>query len=176
MITESDIIASILTHEGGYVDHPSDKGGPTNFGITASTWGMEKRLGRIATREEVQAITKDDARDFYTRRHIDQSPYRTVAYEPLRAQLIDFGINSGTGRATRWLQRAIGVPVTGLIDDLTLACLHAYPGHLVNNALVAARLKMVDDWTDGDQGQKVFEEGVESRALSFFLVATEDVK
>ena len=168
-MTTGDIIDGILKKEGRYVDHPKDKGGPTNYGITASTWGMEKRLGRVATREEVKAITEDEARDFYKRRHIDQSPFRMVTFEPLRVQLIDFGINSGTARATRWLQRAIGVPVTGLIDELTLAYLNAYPGRLINNALVAARLRMVDDWTDGDQGQKIFEEGVESRALSFFL-------
>jgi len=151
------------------VNHPSDRGGPTNFGITAATWGVEQRLGRDATASEVKAITRDQALDYYKRRHIDQSPFRFVAFEPLRVQLIDFGINSGTARATRWLQRAIGVPTTGDMDDVTRSALNAYPGRLVNNALVAARLKMVDDWTDGDQGQKVFEEGVESRALTFFI-------
>ena len=168
-MTTGEIITGILKKEGGYVDHPHDKGGPTNYGITASTWGMEKRLGRVATRDEVKSITEDEARDFYKRRHVDQSPFRMVAFEPLRVQLIDFGINSGTARAARWLQRAIGVPPTGVIDALTLSYLNAYPGRLINNALVAARLRMVDDWTDGDQNQKGFEEGVESRALSFFL-------
>ena len=168
-MTTGELVKGILEREGGYKDHPRDKGGPTNYGITASTWGLEKRLGRVATREEVKAITEDEARDFYTRRHVDYSPFRVVAFEPLRVQLIDFGINSGTDRAARWLQRAIGVPPTGMMDELTMAFLNAHPGRLINNALVAARLRMVDDWTDGDQGQKVFEEGVESRALSFFL-------
>jgi len=168
-MTDADLISGILAREGGYVNNPSDKGGPTKYGITASTWGLEQRYGRIATRAEVKAITEDQARDFYKRKYIDQSPFRVVGYEPLRAQLIDFGINSGNARATRWLQRACGLPVTGLMDERTMLLLNAYPGHILNNALVAARLKMVDDWTDGDPTQKQFEEGVESRALSFFI-------
>ena len=31
------IIAGILVVEGGYVNHPSDPGGETNYGITKST-------------------------------------------------------------------------------------------------------------------------------------------
>jgi lysozyme family protein len=168
-MTATDIITGILQREGGYIDHPSDKGGPTKYGITANAWGLEKHWGRQATRDEVSAITEAQARDFYQRRYLDQSPFRRVAFEPLRVQLIDFGLNSGNERATRWLQRAIGVPQTGIMDQITFDALNAYPPRLVNNALVAARLKMIDDWTDGDKTQKVFEEGVESRALAFFL-------
>lgn len=173
-MTDAQLVNGILDREGGYVDHPGDRGGPTNWGITATTWGLEKRIGRPASRKEVKAITKAEAFDFYTRRYVDQSPFRRVAFEPLRVQLIDFGINSGNQLATRWLQRALGVPVTGMMDQLTMDALNVYPPRLVNNALVAARLRMIDGWTDGDKRSKPFEEGVESRALTFFLGA-EDV-
>lgn len=168
-MTESDLITGILQREGGYVDNAADHGGATNFGITANAWGWERRLNRAATRAEVKAITEAQARDFYQRKYVDQSPFKRVAFEPLRIQLIDFGLNSGNDRAARWLQRAIGVTATGVMDQITIDALNAYPPRLVNNALVAARLKMIDDWTDGEQSQKQFEEGVESRALSFFL-------
>ncbi len=32
----------ILSFEGGYVNHPNDKGGPTNKGVTIATW---RRVG-----------------------------------------------------------------------------------------------------------------------------------
>jgi len=168
-MTEHEIIDAILKREGGYVDNAADHGGATNYGITANAWGWEKRLNRAATRAEVRAITEAQARDFYQRKYLEQGPFKRVAFEPLRVQLIDFGINSGNERATRWLQRAIGVPSTGVMDQITMDALNGYPPRLVNNSLVAARLKMIDDWTDGDKTQKVFEEGVESRALAFFL-------
>ncbi|WP_276203058.1 glycosyl hydrolase 108 family protein, partial [Enterobacter hormaechei] len=36
-MTKDDIFNTILGKEGGYVDHPNDKGGPTNWGITQAT-------------------------------------------------------------------------------------------------------------------------------------------
>ncbi len=33
-MTKDEIFNAILGKEGGYVNHPDDKGGPTNWGIT----------------------------------------------------------------------------------------------------------------------------------------------
>jgi hypothetical protein len=44
------------------------------------------------------------------------------------------------------------------------------PPRLLNQALIAARLEMVDRWTDSNAQAKMWEEGVESRGLSFSLL------
>lgn len=170
-MTTDDLIAGILTREGGYQDNAADRGnvngGATNWGITSRSWGAFKLFGRPATRAEVRAITRDQAVDFYKIRYILNSPFQIVAYEPLRVALIDFGINSSNERAIRWLQRTLNVPVTSAMDDLTLKALNLYPGWLVNRGLAAARLYMIDSFTDSHLEEKPFEEGLESRALSF---------
>ena len=169
MKTVDAILTDVLAKEGGYSNHPADTGGPTNYGITAGVLGEWRRLGRPASREEVKKLTVGEARDIYRKRYVLNPGFTRIPNDALRAQMVDFGVNSGPARAIRWLQRAIGVPVTGVLDAQTLEAVSLIPPRVVNNALVAARLKMIDDWTDGDQGQKVFEEGIESRALSFFL-------
>lgn len=169
-MTTEVLIDGILQREGGYQEDKADRGnangGATNFGITSVAWGEFKRLGRPATRAEVRAITKDEARAFYLMRYVAHSPFAGVKYEPLRVALIDFGINSGDERAIRWLQRALNLPVTGKMDERTTHAVSIYPGFLVNRALAAARLYMIDSFTDSHLEQKPVEEGLESRALS----------
>lgn len=169
-MTIEALIDGILQREGGFVNNAADRGGATKYGITARTLGLWRGLNRQATVAEVQALTEADARLFYRQRVVVPSPFANVLYEPLRVQLIDFGINSGAERAVRWLQRAMGLQATeNMLTPRLLAQVNASPGPLLNNALVAARLLMVDDWTDHEASQKAFEEGVESRALSFFV-------
>lgn len=169
MKTTDDIIRDVLLKEGGYSDHPADNGGPTNYGITALTLGEWRRLGRQATRKEVQDLSIIEAKEIYLKRYVLNPGFNRIPHEALRAQMVDFGVNSGPMLAIRWLQRAVGCPVTGVLDKTTLDAVSLIPPRVVNNALVAARLKMIDGWTDGDKSQKVFEENVESRALSFFI-------
>lgn len=172
-MTIQQIIADVIRREGDkFTNNPVDKGGPTKFGITAATLGKFRELGRPATVAEVKALERPEAERIYYRVFVIESGFHLVPGETLRAQLVDFGVNSGPARAVRWLQRAIGFPAefqTGKIDARTISTIRVLPEALVNNALVAARAKMIDDWSDADREQKQFEEGVESRALSFFL-------
>lgn len=174
-MTDADVLDGLIQREGGFTVHPDDRGGPTKYGITATTLGNWRGLGRPASREEVWNLTREETQAIYTARYILQPGFtrENIPFEPLRVQLIDFGVNSGPERAIRWLQRVLRVEPTGRLDTPTLEVLRGYAGtrliELVNDAVVAARLYMIDRWTDTDPTQKVFEEGVESRALGFFL-------
>ena len=177
-MTEADILAGILRREGGFRHVPGDRGGATNFGITQATLGSWRKLGRPATPEEVRALTPAEASDIYRSEYI--AGWDRVPYAPLRAQLVDFGVNSGPQRASRWLERILGFPATGqyppsdtlirVLQQLDTRQIGQRPAlALVNDALVAARSYMIDATEDAGQLPASDEEGVESRALSFFL-------
>lgn len=168
-MTDTEIIAEVIAREGGYVDHPNDNGHATKYGITAVTLGQWRKLGRPATRAEVRALTSAEAADIYRVRYVQNPGFDRIVFQPLRVQLIDFGVNSGPERAIRWLQRVCRVtPVDGVLGAKTADAVNALPGWLVNDALVGARLFMVDATSDAPD-QKEFEEGWENRALLFFL-------
>lgn len=177
-MTESDILSGILRREGGFRHVPGDRGGATNYGITQATLGLWRKLGRPATPEEVRALTVAEASEIYRSEYI--AGWDAVPYAPLREQLIDFGVNSGPQRAARWLERVLGFPADGhyplrdplirVLQQLATRQIGYRPAlAVVNDALVAARSYMIDATDDVGKLPASDEEGVESRALGFFL-------
>lgn len=103
-------IDRVLSHEGGYVFDKRDPGGETNWGISKRSYPTLdiKRL----TRAQAVEIYR---RDFWLAQQCDKLP-PAIAF-----QLLDAGINHGTGNAVRWLQAAAGASQDGAIGPLTLA-------------------------------------------------------
>jgi ferredoxin-NADP reductase len=89
MNTIEQILDDILRREGGYVNHPADRGGPTNFGITAQTLGSWRKLGRPATAAEVQALTEPEARAIYRQQYITGPGFETITHPALLHLLVD---------------------------------------------------------------------------------------
>jgi lysozyme family protein len=102
-------IERVLAHEGGYVNHPADPGGETNWGITKRTYPHLDI--RNLTRDQAKAIYR---RDFWDRVKGDQLP-PDVAF-----QALDAAVNHGIGNSVRWLQRAAKVADDGIIGPVTL--------------------------------------------------------
>lgn len=110
---------ALAVHEGGYSDHPKDPGGRTMKGVTQRTYdayrarkGLEKRHVRQIEDAEVYEIYRVQYWDAI--RGDDLPP--GVAY-----CVFDAAVNSGPGRAARWLQDVIGAKVDGVVGNETLA-------------------------------------------------------
>lgn len=99
------LITAVLRREGGYVNHPSDRGGPTNYGITQAT--LSAWLGRPASAADVAAMTEATARDIYKTNYFLKPGYDAISDVPLQDLMFDFGINSGPAAATKALQTAL---------------------------------------------------------------------
>ena len=109
--------AMVLKHEGGFVNHPKDPGGMTNLGVTRTNW--ELYLNRDVTEEEMRALTPEMVKPFYKKNYWDRikgddlpSGVDYAAY--------DLAVNSGTGRAAKYLQQIAGVTVDGVIGPQSL--------------------------------------------------------
>lgn len=166
-MTTDELIDGIIAREGGFSQDGSDRGGATKFGITAADLGAWRHLGRPASRAEVKALAIDEARTIYRRQYVQ--PFLSVPFDELRAQLVDFGVLSGTATAIRALQGVLGVPVDGLFGPRTQAALVAHDWRLVNAALVGARCRLLEGIVDRDATQLVFLHGWMRRAVSFYV-------
>lgn len=102
-----EAIDVILDHEGGFVDHPKDPGGATNYGISLK-WlqreGMDLDQSGAVDVADILFLTVDKAKELY----------RTGFWNPMRCEEIndqtiatkhfDMGVNMGVRRAVRILQ------------------------------------------------------------------------
>jgi lysozyme family protein len=109
--------ALVLKHEGGFVDHPKDPGGMTNLGVTRTNW--ELYLDHDVTEADMRALTPEMVKPFYKKNYWDRirgdelpSGVDYAAY--------DLAVNSGTGRAAKYLQQIAGVTVDGVIGPRSM--------------------------------------------------------
>lgn len=102
------IIDGVLDREGeAFTDDPNDAGGATRFGITQRT--LSAYLGRPATVEEVKALTRETASVIYRKRYVIDPGFAAIAElsEVIGTELVDTGVNCGTGIAATFLQRML---------------------------------------------------------------------
>lgn len=101
MPTVNEMIDDILRHEGGFVDHPADRGGPTNFGITQAT--LSRYIGRAALVSEVKSMSEAVAREIYERNYY-YSPGINRLPEDIQPFVFDCAVNHGVRRAIKFVQ------------------------------------------------------------------------
>jgi len=97
------LIETLLEREGGYVNHPADKGGPTRFGITEAVARAQGYGGAMRN------LPRDDAAAIYRRLYWVRPCFDEVAKRSARlaAELFDTGVNMGPAVAATFLQRAL---------------------------------------------------------------------
>lgn len=172
----NDPISIILEHEGGYVNHTADKGGPTNFGITQAT--LSQWRGRPVSIVEVQQMTEEEARAIYEQRYLTGPQIDKLPWPNPGVCVFDVGVNSGPARGVKMLQEVLnkaGFPTgsaDGVIGPHTInasQAAQAAMGNYLQNAIVEERIKFYNAIVANNPSQKVFLKGWLRRAESFRL-------
>lgn len=152
----------VLGNEGGYSNHPADRGGPTNWGIIQSRYS--EYLGRPASVADVKAMTKDIAKEIYKKYYWVTLNLDGVKDTKVATAIFDQGVNRGTGTIARAVQKIVKVSADGEIGPKSLKAINAQePTKLINaiadNAEAAYKAIVARDST-----QKVFLKGWLNRA------------
>lgn len=116
------ILAAVVALEGGYVSHPNDPGGATNYGIT------ERVARQCGYTGDMRSLPKAVAFACYQRNYVERPGFLPlVEIDPAVAEeVIDTGVNMGPTRPTRFFRRAVNevcrtrLPIAASMDAITV--------------------------------------------------------
>jgi lysozyme family protein len=133
----SRALALVLKSEGGWSDNPADPGGATMKGVTLANF--RRFVKADATRADLRQIGDDQVATVY-RRHYWDAVAGAELPDGVDYAVFDFAVNSGPGRAAKYLQAVVGTAQDGRIGPATLQAVRDRPLGTVIDNLCDARL------------------------------------
>jgi lysozyme family protein len=159
------LVSAAIAREGGFVDHPADRGSATNMGITQAVydqWRIDQKLPTIT----VRLITQDEVTRIYFRNYWMAARCPDVP-DSVRDIHFDSAINHGVNRAIKLLQTACGTPADGIVGKATIAALAAISPDLLRARYINARYRFYGDIVNRDRTQLDFIVGWLQRMENF---------
>ena len=120
----------MIGHEGGFVNHPSDPGGATNYGITQRSYPGE----------DIRGMTLDLAKEIYRRDYWGPAGCDAVP-DCIKFDLFDMAVNAGVSTAIRALQSAVMATPDGVIGPRTLMGLSIMSADALRRRFAGLRLE-----------------------------------
>lgn len=137
----------ILANEGGYINHPSDPGGETNFGISK----------RAFPEVDIKHLTKAQAKQIYYELFWMPCKTEQIAPDIAALHIFDFAVNAGKSRAIKIAQRIARVKEDGIIGKITIQAINAQPDFY--KAYIQARIDYYTILADKKPSMKIFLNG-----------------
>ena len=135
-------LAAVLHHEGGFVNHPSDPGGMTNLGCTKKVW--EEWVGHEVDEKAMRSLTPADVAPLYKAKYWDKIKGDELP-DGVDYVVFDCAINSGPGRAIKFLQGCVGADMDGALGPKTLAAVRAADAKALVEDYAKRRLSFLQD-------------------------------
>ncbi|MES3153834.1 glycoside hydrolase family 108 protein [Sphingomonas faeni] len=130
-MTIDHLIDAVIDREGGYSNHPADRGSPTRYGITESVARSNGYPG------DMRNFPRDQAKTIYRRLYWTRPAFDQIATRApkIAEELFDTGVNMGPAVAATLLQRALNALNRGATD---------YPDMLLDGRIGPATLTALD--------------------------------
>lgn len=135
-------LEAVLHHEGGFVNHPADPGGMTNLGCTKKVW--EEWVGHPVDEKTMRALTPGDVAPLYKKKYWDAVKGDELP-DGVDYIVFDTAINSGPGRAIKFLQGCVGVDMDGALGPVTLAAVRVFNREQLIQDYAFRRLSFLQD-------------------------------
>ncbi len=125
----------IRKYEGGWVWDKNDPGGPTNYGVTWIALADHRKEPANSASDwapKVKAMGISEAIQIYEKKYAPPVHYAALP-AGVDTTMLDYGVNSGPGRANRVARRIVGMPDGTRMTDEVVAKIRAMsPSDFIN--------------------------------------------
>lgn len=166
-MTFEDCLNYLLEEEGGWSNHPSDRGGATFNGVTQTTYDDWRTRIKKLPKQSVRYAKSDEIKELYEVMYWRAASCDTLP-SPFNYLAFDAAVNSGPSRSVHWLQEGLGVAQDGKVGPQTRgAAQKAVESGDASKilAVVQARADFLVDLVRGNQSQLAFLKGWWRRTL-----------
>jgi lysozyme family protein len=163
----------LLHLEGGFVNNPKDKGGPTKYGVILCTWqeyGHDKDGDGDIDVEDIKKLTEEDARYIAKKIFWDFFQADFILNESVAEFIVDWGYNSGRKTVAKIVQRLIKVDTDGIVGAHTLGVINYVDQQILFNELILERKIFIGNIINRRPDQMEFFKGWMNRINSFKFV------
>ncbi|MBT1688880.1 glycoside hydrolase family 108 protein [Dawidia soli] len=156
--------------EGGYVNHPADKGGPTKYGVILAVWkehGHDKDSDGDIDAEDIKLLEKEDA--YFVAKTVFWDYFKgdLIQNQSIANIIVDWGYNSGRSTAAKQVQRLLKIDDDGVVGPLTLRAINGCDQEVFFKKLKVARRLFYDNIVARKPSQAVFYGGWINRINKF---------
>lgn len=151
----------ILKWEGGFVNHPNDKGGATNKGITIGTYTHYRKLKGLSAPSvaDLKNISNDEWMDILKTLYWDKWKADNINNQSIANLVVDWYWGSGV-YGIKYPQQVLGVTADGIVGPKTLGAINDYPNQKeLFQKIWDRRKKHFEDIVRNNPSQKVFLKG-----------------
>lgn len=165
------VINNTINIEGGFSNHPNDKGGATKYGITLALY--QKLVNKNATAQDLMGISSNEARQFYKEYFFYKYTIQDLP-ESIWDIVFDMTVNHGPTNAFSIVQLAVNylgqkTSITGVNDAEMQGAIAKLDTRAVRASIIAQRVSFFDDIITHKPTQKVFAIGWFRNRCAYFI-------
>ncbi len=161
-------LAFVLGVEGGYINHPNDRGGETNLGIRAS---LLQKLGQTL---DIHKLSPEQAAHIYKSQYWDVLKLDEIDSQNIKLLLFDQAVNRGPKTTVQLLQGALNslqgrlILVDGVMGPKTIAEINSVNPQVLARKFLQVCQKRYAEIVVKDPTQAVFLLGWLSRTFALW--------